>query len=230
MQSVTLFLLANFQLSAAFQQSATNLAFTSRATTTQLFAVNYDTVTNVGFSVSISKPLGVVFGENRDPYSGLQIDDLSEGSNGETAGLRVGDQLLSVDGTVVVGKDFDSVMDELISGPADLDLVFYRGNVKSLYIDLENIQGDDIYDEEEEEEEEAVIMDENYESPFRVEVTEDKPLSIGDFFKAGKKVAAMLMEPVPEPGAVKKEKKNTGFFGIGGESVQLDGDDANTLK
>jgi hypothetical protein len=228
MKYVTLFFLNIFQLSAAFQQSATKLAFTSRTTTSQLFAIDYDTVADVGFSVSITKPLGVVFGENSDPYCGLQIDDISEGLNGGKAGLRVGDQLLSVDGTVVVGKDFDSVMGELTSGPADLDLIFYRGNVKSLYTDLENIQGDDIYLQEEEEEEEAVVMDENYESPFRVEVTEEKPLSIGDFFKAGKKVAAMLMEP--EPGAAKKEKKNTGFFGIGGESVQLDGDDANTLK
>jgi hypothetical protein len=229
MKYVTLFLLTSFQLSAAFQQSATNLAFTSRMTTTQLFAVDYNTATDVGFSVSISKPLGVVFGENREPYCGLQIDDISEGTNGGKAGLCVGDQLLAVDGKVVVGKDFDSVMGELIGGPADLDLVFYRGNVKSLYMDLENVQGDSIYEEEEEEESEAVIMDENYESPFRVEVTEQKPLSIGDFFKAGKKLTEMLMEP--EPGAApKKEKKNNGFFGIGGESVQLDGDDANTLK
>lgn len=233
MKSTTLCFLTIFQLSAAFQQSTTNLAFTSRTTSTQLFAVNYDTATDVGFIVSISKPLGVVFGENREPFCGLQIDDLSEGSNGEKAGLRVGDQLLSVDGTVVVGKDFDDVMGELTSGSADLDLVFYRGNVKTLYTDLESIQGDSIYEEEEEEEVEAVIMDENYESPFRVEVPEEKPLTIGDFFKAGKKVAAMLTEPKPEgDAAAKKEKKKTGFFGIGGEqeSFFLDGDDANTLK
>jgi hypothetical protein len=233
MKSVTLFLLTIFQLSAAFQQSATNLAFTSRTTTTstELFAVDYDTVTDVGFYVSISKPLGVVFGENRDPYYGLQIDDISEGMNGGKAGLRVGDQLLSVDGKVVIGKDFDTVMGEMTSGSADLDLIFYRGNAKSLYTILSNRLGDDVYVREEEEEgedSEPVIMDENYESPFRVEIKEEKPLSIGDFFKAGKKVAAMLTEP--EPGAAKKEKKKTGFFGMGGETVQLEGDDANTLK
>ena len=145
--------------------------------------------------------------------------------------MRIGDQLLAVNGEVVVGKDFDTVMGTLQSAPARLDLVLYRGTVSSLFTILSNREGDDFIDEDDGSEE--VIMDENYESPVVIEVKEKKPLTPGDFFKAMKKVGEMLTEdsqPAGGDAAEKPKKKNTGFFGIGGESIQLEGDDANTLK
>merc|ERR1719162_982883 len=55
------------------------------------------------YEVEVPKPMGVVFGENPDPYFGLVVDDVSEGMNGGIAGLRVGDQLLAVNEKVVAG-------------------------------------------------------------------------------------------------------------------------------
>lgn len=180
------------------------------------------------------KPLGIVFGENKDPYYGLVVDDVAEGQNGGRAGLRLGDQLMAVNGQVVVGKNFDSVMTILQNAEGTLDLVMYRGPVASMYTILSNQMGDDEFldDDEDDEGEEAIVMDENYESPVKIEVKERKPLTPGDFFKAAAKVGKMLMEDDSDaPPEVKKEKKKKqGFFGIGAEAIQLDGDDANTLK
>merc|ERR1712238_278253 len=68
---------------------------------------------DIGFTVSVSKPLGVVFSENPDPYLGLVIDDVAPGLNGGVAGMRVGDNLVAVNGEVVIGKYFDTAMDLL---------------------------------------------------------------------------------------------------------------------
>ena len=102
---------------------------------------------------------------------------------------------------------------------------------------LSNQFGDEgsMYEDEEEEytEEEEVVMDENYESPVRIEVKEEKPLTAGDVFKAFGKLGSMLGETMaadPNEGNAPAPKKNTGFFGIGGETVQLDGNDARGYR
>lgn len=200
------------------------------------------------YDVTVPKPLGIVFGENPEPYLGLVVDDVAEGLNGGKAGLRMGDQLVAVNGQVVLGKDFDSSMARLTSDDAGpvMHLVLYRGPVRQLFTILGNqldegqIIGDDGDEEEEDDEDTApVVMDENYESPVRIEVKEEKPLTAGDFVKAIGKLGSILVEtataPVEEPAtdgenAAPKEKKKTGFFGIGGESIQLDGDDAKGYK
>jgi len=194
-------------------------------------AVSYDDCFDVGFTVDIPKPLGVVFGENPNPYYGVVIDDVSEGLNGGKAGLRVGDQLLAVNGKVVVAKDFDSILDLLRDAPTELELVLYRGTVGMLFTTLDNystgVVGDSVVEEDETEE---VIMDENYEAPV-IEFEEEKPLTAGDVFKAFGKLGNIVFSSDEEkPAQPKEEKKNTGFFGIGGDAIQLDGDDANTLK
>merc|ERR1712154_692827 len=86
-------------------------------------------------------------------------------------------------------------------------------------------------------EEELVIMDENYESPVRVEVKEEKPLTAGDFVKAFGKLGSMLGDTVketlkesPSEGVPPPPKKNSGFFGFGAEAVQLDGEDARGYR
>jgi hypothetical protein len=218
------------QFGSAFQAAHHNSLMAMRSSTKLLMAASYDQVAEVGYGVSVQKPMAVVFGENADPYFGLCVDDVSEGLNGGRAGLRVGDQLLAVNGEVVVGKDFDSIMGFLQDAPSSLDLVMYRGPVTSLYTILSNQldEGESVR-EDDDEGDEPVIMDENYESPVRIEVKERKPLTPGDFFKAIGKVGKMLTEDDGEKKAVDTKKKS-GFFGLGGEAIQLDGDDANTLK
>ena len=231
-QSVFAFLPQNQQPSVAFAPSVATSFSTA-------LSLSYDDlVSRVDhYEVSIPKPLGVVFGENPDPFFGLVVDDVSEGMNGGKAGLRIGDQLMAVNENVVVGKEFDGVMDLLQSEPSTLRLIMYRGPVRQLYTVLSNQFGDDdsMYEDEEEEyeEEEEVIMDENYESPVKVEVKEEKPLTAGDVFKVIGKLGSMLGETMaadPNEGNAPAPKKSTGFFGIGGETVQLDGNDARGYR
>jgi len=198
----------------------------------------------VSYEVTVPKPIGVVFGENPDPYFGLSVDDVSEGMNGGIAGLRVGDQLLAVNEKVVVGKNFDDVMGLLQNEPKNLDLLLYRGPARQLFTVLYNQleEGESIYDDEdvyEDEGSEPVIMDESYESPVRIEVKEQKPLTPGDFVKAFGKLGSMMAETLTSPAEPKdsndtpsssQPKKKTGFFGIGGEAVQLDSEEARGYR
>jgi len=192
------------------------------------------------------KPLGIIFGENANPYFGVVIEDVAEGRNGSLAGLRMGDQLMSINGKVVVGKDFDSIMEQFqyASSSEPMELILFRGPVSMMYTILSNQVGGDVQNDDDDEDaendddgDEEVIMDENYESPVVIEVKEKKALTPGDFFKAAVKVGKMFMEDTATttPGSTTKEagkepKKKQGFFGIGAESIQLEGNDANTLK
>jgi PDZ domain len=215
--------------------------------TTQRHAASYEICAQVGYSTKCSKPLGIVFGENPDPYLGVVVDDVSEGQNGGRAGLRVGDQLMAINGQVVVGTDLESVLTLFQSIPSRdvIDLVLFRGPVSTMYTILGNQMGEDefVRDEDGNDEdgdgEEEIIMDENYESPVVIEVKPKKSLSPADFFKAAAKVGKMLLEDTTATtttsadggeAAPNEKKKNQGFFGIGAESIQLDGNDANTLK
>jgi len=188
--------------------------------------VSFESLSTVGYKVSVQKPLGVVFSDNEDPYFGLVVEDLEPDMSGSKAGLRVGDQLIAVNGESVVGEDFDYVMDFLKSSSGTLKLQLYRGTVRTLYTMLENMNAfDDAEDEEEE-----IIMDENYETSVYVEVEEEKPLSAGDVFNALKNIGSKLTEK-DETYVPKKEEKK-GFFGgiFNQETIQLEGDDAKGLK
>eukprot|EP00545_Synedropsis_sp_CCMP1620_P006103 CAMPEP_0119007772 /NCGR_PEP_ID=MMETSP1176-20130426/3242_1 /TAXON_ID=265551 /ORGANISM="Synedropsis recta cf, Strain CCMP1620" /LENGTH=250 /DNA_ID=CAMNT_0006959985 /DNA_START=17 /DNA_END=769 /DNA_ORIENTATION=- len=204
-------------------------------------AVSYDDISDIGYEVEVSKPLGVIFGENADPYYGIVVDDVEPGLNGGTAGLRLGDQLVSVNGQPVVGQGFDEIMGMLQTATGDLELQLYRGNVRSLYVILENRSGDNPTAQEDDEGgEDEVIMDENYESPVQIDVSQynTDPLSLGDVVNAFKNVGKNLTEkkeeeaPAASAATPKEEtKKSGGIFGMfKQESVQLDGDDASGLK
>eukprot|EP00542_Grammatophora_oceanica_P013599 CAMPEP_0194047546 /NCGR_PEP_ID=MMETSP0009_2-20130614/25030_1 /TAXON_ID=210454 /ORGANISM="Grammatophora oceanica, Strain CCMP 410" /LENGTH=264 /DNA_ID=CAMNT_0038693203 /DNA_START=8 /DNA_END=802 /DNA_ORIENTATION=+ len=215
-----------------------------RASTSALFALSHSELLAIGYSATVPKPLGVVFGENEAPFSGLALDDVEPGLNGGKAGLRTGDQLLAVNGENVVGQDFDTVMEKLRSAEGTLDLTMFRGNVKSLYVILDNMGSamDGTSEAEGDVSDEPVVLDENYETPVVIDVSEfeDKPLSLGDVFKAAKKVGQMLTEETEEEKAAaearkkqQNEKKSGGFLGGlfgGGETIQLDGDEASGLK
>jgi hypothetical protein len=200
------------------------------SSTTQLCAVPLETCLEIGYSTRVAKPLGIVFGENPEPYFGLVVDDVAEGQNGGAAGLRVGDQLMAINGNVVVGMDFDSIMGGLQSASGDLDLVMYRGPVSNMYTIFSNQMSEDDFLRDDEEGDEEIIMDEDYETPVVIEVKERKPLTPGDFFKAAAKVGKMLVEDDTPPEVKQEKKKKSGFFGIGGEAVQLDGEDAKGYK
>ncbi|OEU17242.1 hypothetical protein FRACYDRAFT_237653 [Fragilariopsis cylindrus CCMP1102] len=197
------------------------------------------------YEVTVPKPLGVVFGENPDPFFGLVVDDVSEGLNGGRAGLRKGDNLLAVNEQIVVGKEFDTIMGLLQDEPKSLNLVFFSGPVSQLYTILNNQldEGETVFDDEDDyddEDSKPVVMDENYETSVYVEIKEQKPLTLGDFGKAFKKVASNFSETMKsdpaedttstDVAASTQPKKKKGFFGIGGESVQLDGQDAQGYR
>jgi hypothetical protein len=196
--------------------------------------VSYDEIADIGYDVSVAKPMGVVFGENPDPWNGLVVDDIELGQNGGVAGLRVGDQLVSINEQVVVGGSFDDVMTILREGPPVLNLQMYRGGVRALYVILQNRAGDNPLGQDVEMDEEEVIMDENYVSPVVIDVSQynDDPLSVGDFVNAFKNLGKMLTEgeegDAPAPAKKQGEtKKAGGFFGMfQQETIQLDGDDA----
>lgn len=169
-------------------------------------------------------------GENPDPYYGLVVDDVEPGLNGGIAGLRQGDNLVAVNGESVVGDDFDSVMEKLINAEGEINLQLYRGPASSLYTILSNMNGGP--QEQEFDDEEVVVMDESYESPVRIEIEEEEPLTPADVFNAMKKVGSMLTEGDGDnkPPPSKEQKK--GMFGglFSGETVQLEGDDASGLN
>ena len=219
----------------------TNAGCTS--TTGLCMALDYDQVVSgvVSYEVTVPKPLGVVFGENRDPFFGLSVDALTEGMNGAQNGLRLNDQLLAVNERVVIGAQFDDVMYLLQNSDRDtLDLLFYRGPIGQLYTILSNQELLQYLDDEDDYGEEAVVMDENYVSPVKIEVKEQKPLTAGDVFKAFGKLGGMAIDTLTAPVLEERppssseqqqqepppKKKKTGFFGIGGETVQMDGEEA----
>lgn len=189
---------------------------------TTLFAISKSDLTGIGYTVRVEKPLGVVFGENPEPYLGLTIDDVESGSKGGMAGLRVGHQLLCVGDEVVIGDDFDSAMGLLRAAPSTIELQLYKGTARQLYTILNNKLGNVMDDDEPE-----VIMDENYESPVRVPIDgfeEEEPLNAKDFFNGLKKIA--------ETAVPKGDGKKGGLFGgmFSQETIQLEGDEASGTK
>merc|ERR1719203_1506259 len=193
------------------------------------------------YAVEVAKPMGVIFGENPAPFRGLVVDDVGEGLNGGRAGLRVGDQLLAVGERVVVGREFGSVMDRLQDGPSTLSLVMYRGPVEQLFAVLDDQLDEDevLYDDGDDDggdlDAQPVVMDDNYEAPLLVDVEEEEaPL---DYAMGFRKLGGMVLETLTGPvdGATDSDappppKKKTGFFGIGGETVQLEGGEADGTR
>lgn len=209
---------------------APQTTFRRRSTVSFMARVSFESLSDVGYTTKVEKPLGVVFSDNEDPYFGLVVDELEPDMNGSKAGLKIGDQLVAVNGESVVGETFEYTMDFLKNSPSSLELQLYRGTVRQLYTIIENMNAfEDDADEEEE-----VVMDENYETTVFVEVEDEKPLSAGDVFNALKNIGNKLTEKDDDAYVPKKEEKkeNKGLFGglFSGETIQLEGDDAKGLK
>jgi PDZ domain len=199
-----------------FSEESTSTSTSSGASVDAVSTSLLDQLADVTFTVNVKRPMGVIFGENPKPMLGLVLDDVSPGLNGGAAGLRVGDQLVAVNGQVVVGRDFDSVMELLTttsndSSPALFKLCMFRGSAMDLYAVMASLTSDGGAPGEEEEED-VVVIDENYEAPRVVfEDETEKPLTAGSVLNIFKKI---------------------GLFGgmFGGETIQLDGSDASTVK
>jgi PDZ domain len=239
LRSLTTIIIATASVGHAFAPLASR-----RLRLKPLHAVSYtySDVADVGYAISVAKPLGIVFGENADPFYGLVVDDVEAGMNGGAAGMRVGDQLLAVNGKSFVGASFDTVMSELVAAEGNLELQMYRGNVRSLYVILLNQKATfepEAQAETTADDEGVIVMDESYESPVRIDLSqfEDKPLTPGDVLKAFKKIGSILTEGDGAPADAPKEevKPKGGFFGLfgGGDTKQddffLDENDSNSL-
>jgi hypothetical protein len=204
-------------------------------------AYTYSDVSNVGYAIRVSKPLGIVFGENPDPFYGLVVDDVDADMNGGMAGMKVGDQLLAVNGRSYVGASFDKVMSALVAADGDLELQMYRGNVRSLYVILlkqkpsTSEDADETSNDDDDDDGGVIVMDENYESPVQIDLSqfEDKPLTPGDVLKAFKKIGSILTEG--DNVVADEVKPKGGFFGLFGggdaknEDFFLDENESNSL-
>jgi len=84
----------------------------------------------------LTKPMGIAFVENDVGCGGVYVDDvLSEGSAAACATkVLMGDQLVAVDSTLVLGADFDTALDAIKASASDTTkLTFFRGPTTFLY-------------------------------------------------------------------------------------------------
>ena len=180
--------------------------------------VDLETLSDIGYFVSVKKPLGVVFGENRAPFYGLVVDAVDADAPGAAAGLRVGDQLMAVAGQSVLGQDFEAALGRLQQAASPVELQLYRGTATSLYTIVVNRRGEDFV-EEEEDDEVAIVFDESYESPVIMTAEElgDDTISVS---QVAKETAATI-------GTMLSPKSIGGFFGqmFSQETIQLEDKD-----
>ncbi|CAM9547903.1 unnamed protein product, partial [Ectocarpus sp. 8 AP-2014] len=85
--------------------------------------------------VSLKKPMGLVLEENVGGFGGLRVKEVADGGSAQEDGtVRVGDQLLEVQGENVKGIDFDEGMKKLMEAPEDgVKLKLFRGLTADLY-------------------------------------------------------------------------------------------------
>ena len=231
---VTIAIAVSGAFTSAFQVPQDQRHFACRNTqASRLFGVgivDLDTVSDIGYIVSIEKPIGVVFGENRAPFKGLSIDNVESDSNGDNAGLKVGDQLMAVNQKSVIGYDFDRALSLIKNAPSPVELQLYRGTIKSLFTIVINRRSDDYNPDAEEDDDadadedalsddELVVFDENYESPVVMSAEEfgDDTISISGVATDAAKSIGNIFSP----------NQIGGFFGkmFPQETIQLEDKD-----
>jgi len=82
------------------------------------------------FTVSLTKPLGIILEERNAGKPGVCVASLVDGGAADNSGAIVkGDALVAVDGRDLTQADFDTAMDVLITAPGDrpLDIVLSDG-------------------------------------------------------------------------------------------------------
>ncbi|CAM9249193.1 unnamed protein product [Discosporangium mesarthrocarpum] len=87
------------------------------------------------FEVTLAKPMGLVLEENGSGFGGLRVREVSSGGSAEeNGGVRIGDQVVKVQGESVKGLDFDEAMAKLTAAPDDgVEIEFFRGLASDLY-------------------------------------------------------------------------------------------------
>lgn len=87
----------------------------------------------------LSKPMGIAFVENEGGCGGAVCDQVLDEGSAASSPLRKGDQLVGVDGTLVLGKSLEECLDSVGAagfgslGPAPVKLTFFRGPTAFLY-------------------------------------------------------------------------------------------------
>ena len=86
-------------------------------------------------TVTLTKPMGIVFEENDATYGGIFVHSLKEGGLAAAAGtVSVGDQLVAVVDQKVAGLPFDDALGTILEAPGDtVALIFFRGTADQLY-------------------------------------------------------------------------------------------------
>mmetsp|Transcript_7818 Transcript_7818/g.17038 ORF Transcript_7818/g.17038 Transcript_7818/m.17038 type:complete len:219 (-) Transcript_7818:107-763(-) len=85
-------------------------------------------------TVSLSKPMGIVFEENDEKYGGIFVLSLSDGSAQQEGTIRPGDELVAVGNKKVAGLAFDDALGAIIDSDGETTkLVLFRGSAKDLY-------------------------------------------------------------------------------------------------
>lgn len=82
------------------------------------------------FTVSLTKPLGIILEERDAGKPGVCVASLVDGGAADNSGaIAKGDALVAVDGRDLTQADFDTAMDVLITAPGDrpLDIVLSDG-------------------------------------------------------------------------------------------------------
>jgi hypothetical protein len=86
-------------------------------------------------TVSLEKPMGIVFEENEEDFGGIFILSLKEGGVAEGNGnVKSGDQLVAVNDIKVSGKSFDDALGAIVDAETEkTQLTFFRGTEQQLY-------------------------------------------------------------------------------------------------
>jgi len=87
-------------------------------------------------TLSLAKPMGIAFVENAGNDLGLVVDEVLPTGSAAASATPVlpGDQLVAVDGDLVLGAEFDAGLDKIKASPGDtVSLVFFRGPTAFLY-------------------------------------------------------------------------------------------------
>ncbi|EED93594.1 predicted protein [Thalassiosira pseudonana CCMP1335] len=86
-------------------------------------------------TVSLPKPMGIVFEENDSSYGGIFALEISDGSSAAKDGtIKPGDQLVAVGEKKVSGLQFEDALGAIIESESDkTKLVFFRGKAEFLY-------------------------------------------------------------------------------------------------
>lgn len=82
----------------------------------------------------LAKPMGIAFVENEGECGGVFVEEVLESGSANGVGVAARDQLVAVDGTLVMGLEFDAALDAIKGSETETTkLTFFRGPTAFLY-------------------------------------------------------------------------------------------------